>query len=84
MARRPAELRPVSFRSPDRWHLMENASAAFLDAVRQSMRAIRTGIGATSINPDLLTPAERLHMKDLRREEANAAIMGLSKEGLAI
>jgi transposase len=69
----------------DRWHLMENASAAFLDAVRKSMRAIRTAIGATSIDPDLLTRAERLQYEGyLRREEANAAIMGLSKEGLAI
>jgi hypothetical protein len=32
----------------DRSHLMENASAAFLNAVRRSMRVIRTAIGATS------------------------------------
>jgi transposase len=64
---------------------MENASAAFLDAVRKSMRAIRTAIGATSIDPDLLTRAERLQYEGyLRREEANAAIMGLSREGFAI
>ncbi len=35
----------------DRWHLMENASRAFLDAVRNSMRQIRSVIGATIINP---------------------------------
>uniref|UniRef100_UPI0035E1F052 hypothetical protein n=1 Tax=Bradyrhizobium canariense TaxID=255045 RepID=UPI0035E1F052 len=28
----------------DRWHLMENASRAFLDAVRKSMRQISTVI----------------------------------------
>ena len=39
----------------DRWHLMENASAAFLDAVRKSMRTFRAAIGATTINPELLT-----------------------------
>jgi hypothetical protein len=39
---------------------MENASAAFLIAVRKSMRLIRATIGATTINPDLLTCAERL------------------------
>jgi hypothetical protein len=44
----------------DRWHLMENASRAVLDAVRKSMRQIRGAIGATSINPRLLTAAERL------------------------
>lgn len=30
---------------------MENASAAFLGAVRRSMRVICTAIGATMINP---------------------------------
>ena len=44
----------------DRWHLMENASSAFLDAVRKSMRAIRGAIGATTISPALLTSAEKL------------------------
>lgn len=39
----------------DRWHLMANASEAFLDAVRKSMRSIRAVIGAAVINPDLLT-----------------------------
>jgi hypothetical protein len=37
---------------------MENASAAFLSAVRKSMRPIRAAIGATTINPELLTCAE--------------------------
>jgi len=39
---------------------MENASRAFLDAVRASMRQIRMAIGATVINPRLLTAAERI------------------------
>lgn len=37
---------------------MENASAAFLGAVRRSMRVIRTAIGAMTINPELLTCAD--------------------------
>jgi transposase len=69
----------------DRWHLMENASRAFLDAVRKSMRQIRSVIGATVINPDLLTWAERLRYEGyLRREETNAAVMALFKEHLPI
>ena len=32
---------PHATQVADRWHLMENASAAFLDAVRKSMRSIR-------------------------------------------
>ena len=46
-----AKALPGAIQVADRWHLMENASAAFLDAVRRSMRVIRTAIGATTINP---------------------------------
>ena len=60
----------------DRWHLMEIASHAFLDAVRKSMRQIRAVVGAAIINPELLTAAERLQYEGyLRRQDANAAIL---------
>ncbi|MCK1618229.1 transposase [Bradyrhizobium sp. 159] len=66
----------------DRWHLMENASRAFLDSVRKSMRQIRIVIGATTIGPKLLTAAERLQYEGyLRREETNAATLTLSNNG---
>jgi transposase len=69
----------------DRWHLMENASRAFLEAVRKSMRQISTLIGATTIDPKLLTAAERLQYEGyLRREETNAAILALSRNGIPI
>ena len=54
-----AKALPHAIQVADRWHLFENASAAFLDAVRKSMRLTRTAIGATTINPELLTCAER-------------------------
>ena len=64
---------------------MENASRAFLDAVRKWMRQIRTVIGATTIDLKLLTAAERLQYEGyLRREETNAAIQALSKSGIPI
>jgi transposase len=75
----------VTVQVADRWHLMENASCAFLDAVRKSMRQIRIVIGATTIDPKLLTAAERLQYEGyLRREETNAAILALSKNGIPI
>lgn len=76
---------PTAIQVADRWHLMENASAAFLNAVRKSMRPIRTTIGATTINPELLTCAERIQYEGyLRREETSAAILALSRGGAAI
>jgi transposase len=69
----------------DRWHLMENASAAFLEAVRRSMRPIRMALGSTVIDPALLTHAERLqHDGHLRREEAYGAIRTLAQVGTPI
>ena len=44
----------------DRWHLLENASCAFIDAVRRSMWDIRRVLGAGEVSPDLLTAAERI------------------------
>jgi hypothetical protein len=49
------------------------------------MRQIRSAIGATTIDPELITAAERLQYEGyLRREEANATILGLSKGGMPI
>jgi transposase len=55
-----AKALPHAMQVADRWHLMENANHAFLDAVRKSMQQIRGAIGAATINPDLLTAAERI------------------------
>jgi len=76
---------PHAVQVADRWHLMENASRAFLDAVRKSMRQIRSAIGATTINAKLLTAAERIQYEGyLRREQTNTTILALSKNGMAI
>ena len=76
---------PEAMQVADRWHLMENASAAFLEAVRRSMRQIRTAVGATIVNPDLLTSAERLQYEGyLRREETNASVLALFKQGMPL
>jgi transposase len=76
---------PDATQVADRWHLIENASRAFVDAVGKSMRAIRNAIGTATINPELLTAAERIQYEGyLRREETNAAILELSKGGATI
>jgi transposase len=76
---------PNAVQVADRWHLMENASQAFLDAVRKSMRDIRAAIGAATINPELLTSAEKLQYEGFqRREETNAVILAMNKEGATI
>ena len=77
-----AKALPEATQVADRWHLMENASRAFLDAVRKSMRQIRAAIGAATINPSLLTAAERIQYEGyLRREEDNAAILAWPRTG---
>lgn len=69
----------------DRWHLMENSSRAFLDAVGKSMRQIRHVVGSNIVDPKLLTYAEKLQYEGyLRRQETNEAIKELSKKGTSI
>ena len=74
---------PRAIQVADRWHLMENASAAFLDAVRKSMTTIRTAVGAATVDPERLTCAERLQYDGyLRREATGEAILTLSRQGM--
>jgi transposase len=49
---------PGAIQVADHWHLMENASAAFLQAVRRCMRPIRKALAAGTIDVNLLTSAE--------------------------
>mgnify|MGYP002137767833 CR=1 FL=1 len=76
---------PEATQVADRWHLMENASRAFLDAVRRPMQQIRSAVGAATVDVALLIAAERIQYEGyLCREEANAAILRLRADGIPI
>jgi transposase len=80
-----AQALPDAIQIADRWHLMENASSIFLEAVSKSMKPIRTALGATVVDPNLLTCAERLQYEGyLRREETNAIVAELTANGASI
>lgn len=76
---------PQAIQVADRWHLMENDSRGFLEAVRRSMRQVREVVGAATINPALLTAAERIQYEGyLRRQETDAGIRALAEAGVPI
>ncbi len=76
---------PDAIQVADRWHSMENASSSFLEAVSKSMKPIRAALGATAVDPKLLTCAERLQYEGyLRREETNAIVAELAANGTSI
>lgn len=76
---------PKAVQVADRWHLMENASAAFLEAVRQSMHMIRQTLGCAPVDPALLTATERLQYDGhLRRKVEAEAIRVMANAGMPI
>lgn len=76
---------PDAVQVADRWHLLENASAAFLTAVRQSMPAIRKAIGAKSLDLKLLTAAEKLQFEGFqRRQQTNRMVRRMAGDGVPI
>lgn len=76
---------PGALQVADRWHLIENASAAFLQTVRSVLGPIRRALRVGAVDPDLLSAAERLQYEGcLRRSEENDAIRAMAEAGLAI
>lgn len=76
---------PDAMQVADRWHLIENATAAFLEAVRRSMRIIRQSLSCAPIDASLLSAAERLQYEGyLRRKVEHGAVRAVAQDGVAI
>jgi transposase len=64
---------------------MENASAAFLGAIRRNMRDIRRALGQGPVDSTTLTAAEGIQYDGWRRRmESDAVVLTLHAEGVAL
>ncbi|MDO6588616.1 transposase, partial [Salipiger sp. 1_MG-2023] len=76
---------PDATQVADRWHLLQNASDAFLSAVRRAMPAIRKAACSAVLDPSILTAAERLQFEGFqRRQQTNILIQRMGAEGMPI
>ena len=84
-ARAASKALPKATQVADRWHLMANASAAFLEAVRRAMKPLREALGVMTVDPDLLTSVERRQLEGAkRRDEINATVLALREKGVSL
>ena len=76
---------PQALQIADRWHLLENASAAFLDIVLRHMRHLRRAVATGEIDPKRLSAVEKQQWEGwLRRDEVNEKVRTLHKSGMAL
>lgn len=76
---------PEAVQVADRWHLLANASEAFLSAVQKNMPAIRKALGANTLDPKMLTAAERLQYEGfLRRQQTNRMVRKMAGDGMPV
>ena len=80
------EAAPQAQQVADRWHLFENASAAFLAAVRMEMPGLRRILAPSGpVDPATLTRADRLQWDGAQiREALNRQILDLASQGTPI
>ena len=81
-----AEAAPQARQVADRWHLFENASAAFLSAVRSELPRLRKALSPeTPVDPVTLSKAERIQWEAaMTREAINAQVLALAAQGIPL
>ena len=81
-----AEAAPQARQVADRWHLFENASAAFLAAVRSELPRLRKALSPERpVDPETLSKAERIQWDAaMIREAVNGQVLALASQGVPV
>jgi len=76
---------PQALQISDRWHPLENATAAFVEGVKRHMGDLRRAISGGDVDPDALSAAEKLQWAGWqRRDEVNVTVRNLRGQGRSI
>jgi transposase len=81
-----AEAAPQARQVADRWHLFENASAAFLAAVRSELPRLRKALSPERpVDPETLSKAEQAQWEAaVTREAVNSQVLALAAQGIPL
>ena len=85
LSRGAAKRAPQALQISDRWHLLENATAAFVEGVKRHMGDLRRAIVGGDIDPAALSAAEKLQWDGWqRRDEVNETVRAMRGKGCSI